>query len=216
MAKFDYKRPGDEKTLEGGGSGGGYSSKSKMDAGDVGAAGLAASMAALGIAKGNHDNNERAKLGADPRFVDTDYSHEGRSATKKAKGGKVTAYAKGGSIFGRPGDEKTLEGGGSGSGYSSALYKIPSYKTKDTSAETVKALGTGATVAGAGALAALASAKRDTSASDEKSDKESREAANEYKRETRGGNKFAKGGSVSASSRGDGIAQRGKTKGRMC
>ena len=31
-----------------------------------------------------------------------------------------------------------------------------------------------------------------------------------------GGSKYAKGGSVSASSRGDGIAQRGKTKGRMC
>jgi len=35
-----------------------------------------------------------------------------------------------------------------------------------------------------------------------------------------GGNKnakkYAKGGSVSASSRGDGIAQRGKTKGRIC
>jgi len=100
MAKFDYKRPGDEKTLEGGGSGGGYSSKSKMDAGDVGKAGLAASMAALGIAKGNADNNERAKLGADPRFVDTDYSHEGRSATKKAKGG-VVKMAKGGSVFAR-------------------------------------------------------------------------------------------------------------------
>jgi hypothetical protein len=28
--------------------------------------------------------------------------------------------------------------------------------------------------------------------------------------------KYAKGGSVSASSRADGIAQRGKTKGRMC
>ena len=113
----------------------------------------------------------------------------------------------------RPGDEKTLEGGGSGGGYSSAPYKIPTYKTKDTSAEAVKALGTGATVAGAGALAALASADRDTSASDEKSDKKSREAAAEYKRETRGGNKFAKGGSVSA--RADGCAQRGKTKGRI-
>jgi hypothetical protein len=28
--------------------------------------------------------------------------------------------------------------------------------------------------------------------------------------------KYASGGSVSASSRGDGIAQRGKTKGRIC
>ena len=31
-----------------------------------------------------------------------------------------------------------------------------------------------------------------------------------------GGSKYAKGGSVSASSRADGIAQRGKTKGRIC
>jgi hypothetical protein len=31
-----------------------------------------------------------------------------------------------------------------------------------------------------------------------------------------GGSKYAKGGSVSASRRADGIAQRGKTKGRMC
>jgi hypothetical protein len=39
------------------------------------------------------------------------------------------------------------------------------------------------------------------------------ELADQYKRETRG--KLAKGGKVSASSRADGIAQRGKTKGRM-
>jgi len=31
-----------------------------------------------------------------------------------------------------------------------------------------------------------------------------------------GGSKYAKGGTVSASRRADGIAQRGKTKGRMC
>ena len=97
MAKFDYKRPGDEKTLEGGGSGGGYSSKSKIAPGDVGAVGLAGAMAALGMAKGNHDDNEAAKLGADPRFVDTDYSHEGRNKTKKAKGGAVK-MASGGSV----------------------------------------------------------------------------------------------------------------------
>jgi hypothetical protein len=39
------------------------------------------------------------------------------------------------------------------------------------------------------------------------------ELADQYKRETRG--KLAKGGKVSASKRADGIAQRGKTKGRM-
>jgi hypothetical protein len=97
MATFDYKRPGDEQTLEGGGSGGGYSSKSKMDAGDVASAGLAAAMAALGIAKGNADNNERAKLGADPKFVDPEYSHEGRNAVKNAKGGSIK-MAKGGTV----------------------------------------------------------------------------------------------------------------------
>ena len=40
-----------------------------------------------------------------------------------------------------------------------------------------------------------------------------REAASELQRESRG---MKKGGKVSASSRADGIAQRGKTKGRMC
>ena len=40
-----------------------------------------------------------------------------------------------------------------------------------------------------------------------------REAASELQRESRG---MAKGGKVSASKRADGIAQRGKTKGRMC
>ena len=45
-------------------------------------------------------------------------------------------------------------------------------------------------------------------------EQEAREAANEERRETRG---FKKGGAVksSASKRADGIAQRGKTKGRM-
>jgi len=101
MAKFDYKRPGDEQTLEGGGGGGGggYSSQSKISPGDVGMAGLAAAMAALGVAKGNHDNNEAAKLGADPRFVDPEYSHEGLNYTKntkKAKGGQIKKMASGG------------------------------------------------------------------------------------------------------------------------
>lgn len=40
-----------------------------------------------------------------------------------------------------------------------------------------------------------------------------KEAASELQRESRG---MKKGGKVSASSRADGIAQRGKTKGRMC
>lgn len=113
----------------------------------------------------------------------------------------------------RPGDEQTLEGGGSGGGYSSAPYKIPAYKTKNLNEEALRDVTKGFVVGGAGATAALVSSGRDTSASDGKSDKELREAADEYKRETRRGNKFAKGGSVSA--RADGCAQRGKTKGRF-
>jgi hypothetical protein len=41
------------------------------------------------------------------------------------------------------------------------------------------------------------------------------ELADQYKRETRGKVPGAKKGGMTASSRGDGIAQRGKTKGRM-
>ena len=38
----------------------------------------------------------------------------------------------------------------------------------------------------------------------------------EFKRESKGQAEYKKGGAVSASKRADGIAQRGKTKGRMC
>jgi hypothetical protein len=44
----------------------------------------------------------------------------------------------------------------------------------------------------------------------------SEEEMSELTREVARGNKMAKGGKVSASSRADGIAQRGKTRGKMC
>ena len=44
----------------------------------------------------------------------------------------------------------------------------------------------------------------------------SEEDMSELTREVARGNKMAKGGKVSASSRADGIAQRGKTKGKIC
>lgn len=44
----------------------------------------------------------------------------------------------------------------------------------------------------------------------------SEEDMSELTREVARGNKLASGGKVSASKRADGIAQRGKTKGRMC
>jgi hypothetical protein len=101
MAKFDYKRPGDEKTLEGGGSGGGYSTKNKSDnIGDAASASVAAGMGLLGVKKGMDDSNEKARLGRDPRFVAENYSNEGRNKTKKAKGGAVK-MAKGGSVSAR-------------------------------------------------------------------------------------------------------------------
>ena len=43
-----------------------------------------------------------------------------------------------------------------------------------------------------------------------------RQLKSQDRRETRSMNSMKNGGAVSASSRGDGIAQRGKTKGRMC
>lgn len=115
MGRFDYKRPGDEQMLEGGGSGGGYSSKNKVfnDAGDVAAAFGTGLMGLLGVKKALHDSNEADKLGADPRNVDVEYSHEGRNATKakaKAEGGSIKKMASGGMTSKASGASKRADG----------------------------------------------------------------------------------------------------------
>jgi len=112
-----------------------------------------------------------------------------------------------------PREEQTLEssgGGGGGGGYKVAPRK--SRNPDDEALETL-AMGFGAPLIAGGIMAGVGKADRTmTEAGDEKSAKERREARNEIKRETRG---MAKGGKVSsASKRADGIAQRGKTKGR--
>jgi hypothetical protein len=112
-----------------------------------------------------------------------------RQKMEKSKEGK----AKGGSIFGRPGDEKTLEGGGGGGGGGSGKLSPLAY--------IPPAVGLG----GMGFIK-----KKQIEIAQEAGDKDRREAKYEMKRETRG---MAKGGSVSA--RADGCAQRGKTKGRI-
>jgi hypothetical protein len=103
----------------------------------------------------------------------------------------------------RPGDEQTLEGGGSGGGYKTSGSKF----------------NTAMDVAGGVAPVAAVAALMGKYYTEEKKDKSDRESEAELKRETRGkakggAVKMAKGGSASA--RADGIAQRGKTKGRMC
>jgi hypothetical protein len=92
----------------------------------------------------------------------------------------------------KPTDDQMLEGGGGGggSGKLSPLAYIP------------PAVGLG----GMGFIK-----KKQIEIAQEAGDKDRREAKDEMKRETRG---MAKGG-VTASRRGDGIAQRGKTRGRM-
>jgi hypothetical protein len=59
-------------------------------------------------------------------------------------------------------------------------------------------------------------AKRKKMLEEVKDDKDREEADAAPTTKTEMGQKFAKGGSVSASSRGNGIAVRGKTRGRLC
>ena len=61
-------------------------------------------------------------------------------------------------------------------------------------------------------------AERRSRLAKEAKDKERSEYMKESGQKAKGGaiQSYAKGGSVSAASRGDGIAQRGKTRGRMC
>jgi len=91
----------------------------------------------------------------------------------------------------KPTDDQMLEGGGGGGGKLSPLAYIP------------PAVGLG----GMGFIK-----KKQIEIAQEAGDKDRREAKDEMKRETRG---MAKGG-MTASSRADGIAKRGKTRGRIC
>jgi hypothetical protein len=101
-------------------------------------------------------------------------------------------------------DDQSKGGGG---------YKISRTKSKNPDQEAMETLGIGfgAPLAAAGIGAAMTKRSKDTDT--EASDKEQREAAAELKRESRG---KKSGGSIrSASSRADGIAARGKTRGKM-
>lgn len=134
-----------------------------------------------------------------------------------------------------------LEGAGAGSGYKSEAYKISRTKSRNPDDEAMgtlaKGFGIPLAVTGTGVVLNRGYKSGDS--------QEDREAANEIKRETRGVQKtstdrarddanemkiqdqtnkasemasknMAKGGSVSsASRRADGIAQRGKTRGKV-
>ncbi len=101
-------------------------------------------------------------------------------------------------------DDQSKGGGG---------YKIYRTKSKNPDQEAMETLGIGfgAPLAAAGIGAAMTKRSKDTDT--EASDKEQREAAAELKRESRG--KKAGGSISTASSRADGIAKRGKTRGKM-
>lgn len=107
--------------------------------------------------------------------------------------------------------------GGGGGGRASTRYKVSEKPRNPTTEEVQEGLiagfaGLGApTVAGLGYAMTEESSRRRAEA--ERKEKAEREAAAELKRESRG---MKKGGSVSsASKRADGIAQRGKTRGKM-
>jgi hypothetical protein len=186
MAKFDYKRPGDEQTLEGGGGGGGgYSSKNDMRklAGMV-----AAEATGLGyLYKGKKDFEAGVdKLAADRKYEKSkNYSNEGRG--KKVPDTTGTSEEDMGSYSPR---RATLP---SRPGQNSSGIAIPPYSKDEYGNIIENQTGkVSRTIFSAG--------------------QEGNADRSEMKR---GGQvkKMAKGGSASA--RADGCAQRGKTKGRF-
>jgi hypothetical protein len=232
MAKFDYKRPGDEKTLEGGGSGGGYSSKNDMRK----LAGMAAAQAAgLGyLYKGKKDFEAgQDKAAAETKYEKSkNYSNEGRgkkvpdTTGTSEEGMEKDSSRRQASKLSEPqaGDTKTqynraaqIEADRRNAGQAGydeagepikAAVKPPMRPGQNTSGQTTY------------------NKDRYGNISENETGKVSRtifsagqEGNADRSEMKRGGQvkKMASGGSVSsASSRGDGIAQRGKTKGRMC
>jgi len=121
----------------------------------------------------------------------------------------------------RPGDEQTLEGGGSGGGYSSASNKKGLSINSQAAKNAIK--NNTSTLDEQMRLDRTLQTKREISEAKAKPERQDAErnaktAIEDGVKKTEypyvGPNEYAKGGSVSA--RADGIAQRGKTKGRMC
>jgi hypothetical protein len=118
------------------------------------------------------------------------------------------------SKFNRGLDEQTLEGGVGGMGGAGGRYTSSGKKSFDPDKDAMNTIAAvfGAPMAAAGVagLATKKSVDPDDMRKSLKYEKEKRESDAELKRETRG---MKKGGT--ASSRADGVAQRGKTKGTM-
>jgi hypothetical protein len=130
----------------------------------------------------------------------------------------------------KPTDDQTLEGGGGGGG-----YKSPPRKSSNPDEEflTKVAVGLGTPAAATGVALAADRLSKNKTPYDELPKKDSmttgeKEALQEVQDEkmrkkmktapttkTEMGKPFA-GGGMTASSRADGIAQRGKTRGKMC
>jgi len=185
------RKPTDDQLLEGGGGGGGFRSipSSVLNPRPTGSR----------SAKDYNEKEKEKEFFGEMRFG----SPKGKNYDSGDRTPRTSDdYAKGGSTFGRPGDEKTLEGGGSGGGNKTRNQKI-------SMLDMAPAAGMTAIAAGYYPASKYVANKKDAA---------DREAEAEMKRETRGkakggAVKMAKGGSVSA--RADGCAQRGKTKGRI-
>jgi hypothetical protein len=232
MAKFDYKRPGEEKTLEGGGGGGGYSSKNDMRK----LAGMAAAEAAgLGYLYKRKKDFEAGvdKLAADRKYEKSkNYGNEGRGkkvpdttgtseegmekniprrqASKLSApqfGNTETQYNRDAQI---EADRRNL--GQAGYDEAGELIKpavqLPTRPGQSTSGKPTYSKDQYGNIT-----------ENETGKVSRTIFSAGQEGNADRSEMKRGGQvkKMASGGKVSsASSRGDGIAQRGKTKGRMC
>jgi hypothetical protein len=121
----------------------------------------------------------------------------------------------------RPGDEQTLEGGGGGGGYSSATkskgLSINAQATRNSDKNNTSIADEQIRLSKLMQVKkeiADAKAKPERQAAERNAKTTSEDGVKKTEYPYAGPNEYAKGGSVSA--RADGIAQRGKTKGRMC
>jgi hypothetical protein len=235
MAKFDYKRPGDEQTLEGGGSGGGYSSKNDMRK----VAGMAAAeTAGLGYMYKRKKDFEAGvdKAAAEAKYEKSkNYSNEGRGkkapdTTGTSEEGMDNYSPRRATLPSRPGQNSS---GKSIPPYSKDRYGNIVENDTGKVSRTIFSAGQEGNAERQNPAAALTGTASRAAASNNYQEMDTSGAnpdavrGEQYGRGApdgmkRGGRvkKMDSGGMTSkasgASSRADGIAQRGKTKGRMC
>jgi hypothetical protein len=208
MARFDYKRPGDEQTLEGGGSGGGFGPRTTL------------------VPKLNkpakegynyRSPNQTSGESVFPHPLEATYASQRADLGRIGRGLNAESRTERGRLMQQEAGGRALTRTGTRAGVAAlGAEGIEAAREQMSNADKTKA---DAAKADADAASSNADQDVDTSSASPSAIRGYSTDTGNYKR---GGavKKKASGGMTtkvsSASKRGDGLAQRGKTKGRMC